>query len=141
MTSAEHGDGAPPVAPTQLKPHRYPAWLLAFAALVIGAVVYSATLIPPYLEAFVALRRAHADIAAKDRTAAEAQLLSVLQLVPSSKSARIDIAVLLLADPSEAQQRRGLNYLSGIKLDKYEWPRVSAVLPDKFRSAFTSTTR
>jgi hypothetical protein len=149
MTSAEQRIPPPPPLPpppppivrTPLKPHRHPAWLLAVSALVIGAVVYSATLIPPYLGALVAVRRAHEAIAAGDRTAAETQLLDVLRLVPSSKSARIDIAVLLLADPSEKRQRRGLDYLAGIKLDKYAWQRVSAVLPDKFRGVFTTVKR
>jgi hypothetical protein len=204
MTSAQGVAPPPPrIRPTSLKPHRYPAWHLAFTVLVIAAVTHSATLIPPYLEAFIGLCRAQAAVTAGNPTAAEAHLLEVLRLVPSSKfaridiavllladssgaqqlrvldyltgikldkyelqrvsavsstaaeahllgvlrldpsskSARIDIAVLLLADPSEAQQLRGLDYLTGIKLDKYEWQRVSAVLPDKFRNAFTSTKR
>jgi hypothetical protein len=141
MTWAEQGVAASPVGPIPLKPHRYPAWLLAFTALVIGAFVYSATLITPYVKAFVALRRAEAAISARDRTVAEARLLDVLRLFPSSKSARVGIAVLLVADPSETQQRRGLDYLDGIKLNKYEWQRVSAVLPEKFRDAFISVER
>ena len=141
MTSAEEGVAASAAVPLPLKPHRYPVWLVAFTALVLGAVVYSATLIGPYLEAFVALYRAKAAVAAGDRVVAEAQLLDVLRLFPSSKSARIEIAVLLLADPWEPQQRRGLDYLNGIMLGKYEWQRVSAVLPDKFRGAFGSVKR
>jgi hypothetical protein len=140
MTSTIQGVAAPPVRPIPLKPHRYPLWLLAFTTLVIGAVAYSATLIPPYFEAFVSLRRAEAS-SATDHAAAEAELLDVLRLFPSSKSARIDLAALLLADPSETQQRRGLDYLAGIKLDKYEWQRISAVLPEKFRGAFSSVKR
>jgi hypothetical protein len=140
MTSAEQYAAGPAIGPT-LQPHRYPAWLLAFAALVIAAVVYSATLTPRYLVAALALHRANVAVAAHDRATAEVRFLDALRLVPSSKAARIDIAVLLLSDPSEAQQRRGLDYLTGIKLGKYEWQRVSAVLPDKLRSAFTSTTR
>jgi hypothetical protein len=97
-------------------------------------------LVPPYLEAFVAVRRAHVALTAGNHAAAETYLLDALRWLPSSKAARIEIAVLLLADPSEAQQRRGLDYLAGIKLGKYEWPRVSAVLPDKFRNAFTTTS-
>jgi hypothetical protein len=139
MTSAEQcvvGTG-----PTPLMAHRYPAWLLGFTALVFAAVAYSATLIPPYLEAAVALTHGHRAVGAKDRTAAEAYYLDVLRLLPSSKAARLELAILLLAEPSEAQQRRGLDYLTGIKLDKHDWEKVSAVLPDKFRGAFTTTSK
>jgi len=137
MASAEQDSVASSVAPAPLKPHRYPAWLVAFTALILGVVVYSATLIPPYLNAFVALRRAEAAVAAGDRATAEARLLDVLRVFPSSKAARIEMAVLLLADPSEARQRRGLDYLGGITLGRYEWQRVSAVLPENFRGAFS----
>jgi hypothetical protein len=139
MTSAEQG--AAGIGPTPLKAHRYPAWLLGFASLVVAAVVYSATLIPPYFNAAVALTHGHWAVGAKDRTAAEAYYLDVLQLVPSSKAARLELAILLLAEPSEARQRRGLYYLTGIKLDKHDWEKVSAVLPDKFRGAFTTTSK
>jgi hypothetical protein len=135
MTSVEQ-DSVASVAAPPLKPHRYPAWLVVFTVLILGAVGFSATLIPPYLEAFVGLRRAEAMIAAGDRAAAEARLLDALRVLPSSKAARIQMAVLLFADPSEARQQRGLDYLRGFTLDKYEWRRVSAALPEKFRSAF-----
>jgi hypothetical protein len=137
MTSAEQGVAG--IGPTPLKAHRYPAWLLGFSALVVAAVVYSATLIPPYLEAVAALTHGHRAVGAKDRTAADAYYLDVLRLVPSSKAA-LELAILLLAEPSEARQRRGLDYLAGIKLDKHDWQKVSAVLPDKFRGAFTTTS-
>jgi hypothetical protein len=51
MTSAEQGVATSPIGLTPLKPHRYLIWLLGFAALVVAAVAYSATLIPPYFEA------------------------------------------------------------------------------------------
>jgi hypothetical protein len=141
MTSAEQGVAASPIGLTPLKPHRYPIWLLGFTALVVAAVVYSTTLITPYIEAMAALTHGHRAVGAKDRTAAEAYYLDVLRLVPSSKAARLELAILLLAEPSEARQRRGLDYLAGIKLDKHDWQRVGAVLPDKFRGAFTTSTR
>ncbi|HMA74766.1 MAG TPA: hypothetical protein VKP67_25230 [Xanthobacteraceae bacterium] len=141
MKTAERNSAGCADAPVPLRPHRYPAWLVFFTALLLGAILYSATLIPPYLDAFVALHRAKAAVAAGDRAASEARLLDVLHAFPSSKPARIEIAVLLLANPAEAQQRRGLGYLEGIKLGKYEWQRVSAVLPEKFRNAFSPVTK
>ena len=118
-----------------LTPHRYPAVLVAFTVLILGAVAYSATLIPSYVQALVALHRAKMAIAAGDRAASEAGLLDVLRVFPSSEAARIEMAVLLLADPTEARQRRGLAYLDGLALDKYAWERITSVLPAKSRSA------
>ncbi len=135
MTSTEQAAAAP-VAAVPLKPHRYPLWLIGFAVLVVGAVAYSAIRIPPYLNAFIALRRAEAAAATGHRTEAEADLRDVLRLVPSSKAARIEIAVLLFTDPAPAQQQRGLEYLEGITLDGPQWSRVSAALPENLRGAF-----
>jgi hypothetical protein len=92
--------------------------------------------VPPYLRAQNAMWRAEAALEKGDRGAAEVQLLDVLRAFPTSKPARIDLAVMLLADPDKAQQERGLGYLSGIVLDKREWRRVSAVLPERFRDQF-----
>jgi hypothetical protein len=130
----DHCDSSAAAVP--LKPHSYPLWLVAVAFLVAGAVVYSAVLVPPYLGAYASMRRAEAALEKGDRTAAETQYLDVLRAFPTSKSARIEIAVILLADPAETRQQRGLDYLAGIELDKYEWRRVSAVLPERFQDRF-----
>jgi hypothetical protein len=129
------------VAPVPLKPHSYPVWLVAGAFLVAGAVAYSAIIMPPYLRAQNAMWRAEAAIEKGDRGAAELQLLDVLSTFPTSKRARIDIAVMLLADPEKAHQERGLGYLGGIVLDKHEWKRVSAVLPERFKDQFETVKK
>ncbi len=131
----------PAAAPVPLKPHSYPLWLVAVAFLVAGAVAYSAIIVPPYLRAQNTLWRAEAALEKGDRAAAEVQLLDVLRTFPTSKAARIDIAVMLFADPDKAQQERGLGYLSGIALDKHEWRRVSAVLPERFKDLFQTVKK
>jgi len=50
MTSAEQGAADSCIGPIPLTPHRFPAWLLGFAALAAAAVTYLATLVPPYPE-------------------------------------------------------------------------------------------
>jgi|ERR1700678_1734881 hypothetical protein len=135
----DHGDS--PEAPVPSKPHSYPLWLVAAALLVACAVVYSATLVPPYLGAYASMRRAGAALEKGDRVAAEVQFLDVLRAFPSSTSARIEIAIMLLADPAEARQQSGLDYLAGIKLDKYQWRRVSAVLPERFQDRFQTVKK
>jgi tetratricopeptide (TPR) repeat protein/dienelactone hydrolase len=137
MTSVEQTLPSPPDTDAPLKPHQYPAWLIGFAVVIICAVAYSAILIPPYLSAFIALRRGEAAIAAGNRAEAEARLEDAVRLVPSSKAARLEIAVVLLGDPSPAQQDRGLDYLVGLKLKTYEQQRVTAVLPERLRGSLT----
>jgi len=124
-----------------LAPHSYPLWLAAVAFLVACAVVYSAVLVPPYLGAYSSMRLAESALEKGDRAAAEAQLLDVLRAFPTSKSARIEIAIVLLADPAEARQQAGLDYLAGLKLDKYQWRRVSAVLPERFQDRFQTVKK
>jgi hypothetical protein len=130
-----------PVAPIQLKPHSYPLWLVAVAFLVACAVVYSAILVPPYLGAYASMRLAESALEKGDRAAAETQFLNVLRAFPTSTSARIEIAIMLLADPVGARQQSGLDYLAGIKLDKYQWRRVSAVLPERFQDRFQTVKK
>jgi hypothetical protein len=124
-----------------LKPHSYPIWLVGVAALVVAAAAYSATLAPPYLSAQFSMWRGEAALNKGDRAAAEAHYLEVLQAFPASKPARIEIAIALLGDSAEAQQQRGLAYLEGVELDKYEWRRVGAVLPARFRDQFHTVTK
>jgi hypothetical protein len=138
MISFQQPSADAPDTDVPLKPHRYPAWLIGSVALIICAVIYSAILIPPYLGAFKALRHGEAAAAAGARAEAEASLGDALRLVPSSKAARIEIAVLLFADPSPARQDRALEYLEGVELDRYQWSRISAVLPERFRTVFTT---
>jgi hypothetical protein len=124
-----------------IQAHRYPVWLVAFAIATLGAVFYSLIIIPPFLDAFVLMQRASSARKAGDPVIAEAQLVKVLQIFPTSKAARLDLAVMLLADPSDVQQLRGLDYLKGVTLDKYDWKRVSAVMPAKYLNLFSSTKK
>jgi hypothetical protein len=97
-----------------IQPYRYPLWLIAFSVATITAFFYSLVLIPPFLGGYIHLQRASSARGAGDPEAAETQLLQVLQIFPTSKAARIDLAVMLLADPSEDEQTRGLDYLKGM---------------------------
>jgi len=135
----DHCDSAAALVP--LKPHSYPLWLAAVAFLVACAVVYSAVLVPPYFGAYASMRRAEVALEKSDRAAAEAQYRDVLRAFPTSKSARMEMAIILLADPAEARQQRGLDYLAGIELDKYQWRRISAVLPARFQDRFQTVKK
>jgi hypothetical protein len=138
MTSAASAApiAAQPGRRDPLPRHRYPAWLVAAGLSIIVATTYSATLLPSYLNAFCAIRIAEAAHARGDRSLAESKLLEALRIVPSSKSARIELAVVLFENPATDVQRRGLGYLQGITLDKAEWRRIDAVLPSEFRDYF-----
>jgi hypothetical protein len=122
--------------PVPLKPHRYPLWLVGVAAIVVGAVIYSATLAPPYIHAQLTMWRADAALAKGDRPTAEADYRDVLRIFPTSRSVRLEMAILLLADRDVERQNEGLTYLEDMKLGKSEWARVSAVLPERFRGLF-----
>src|SRR5215468_8880236 len=81
-----------PHARVPLRPHRYPAWLVASGIAIVAATVYSLVLLPSYLHAFCSVRRAEAAQARGDRALAERSFLEALHFVPSSKEARIGLA-------------------------------------------------
>src|SRR5262249_14730303 len=116
-----------------LRPHRYPAWLVASGIAIVAATVYSLVLLPSYLHAFCSVRRAEAAQARGDRALAGCSFLEALHFVPSSKEARIGLAILLFQDPAEAAERRGLAYLDGVSVDNDEWNRIAAAVPKELR--------
>jgi hypothetical protein len=122
-----------PYARVPLRPHRYPAWLVASGIAIAIATAYSVVLLPSYLHAFYAVRRAEAAQAQGDRALAERSLLEALRFVPSSKETRIELAIVLFQDPSEEVQRRGLDYLYGLTVDNQEWKSITAAVPKKLR--------
>ena len=138
MTSSASAapNAAPPARLEPLPRHRYPAWLVVAGAAIIAATIYSAILVPSYLNAFRAIRSAEAAQARGDRALAESKLLEALRIAPTSKSARIELATLLLGDPAADVQQRGLSYLVGLKLDRGEWQRIEAVMPSEYRDLF-----
>jgi hypothetical protein len=134
MQTGNAASTSPPHARPALRPHRYPAWLVASGIAIVMATVYSVVLLPSYLQAFYAVRRAEAAQAQGDRALAERTFLQALQSVPSSKEARIELAILLFQDPADEVQRRGLEYLYGLTVDNQEWKSIEAALPIRLRN-------
>jgi hypothetical protein len=107
-------------------------------AVVILAALYSLTLLPSLYGAARLLHKAERATSEIDTRLAENLLLDVLRSAPSSARARIDLAILYFRTSSETDQRKALDLLSGLKINEDNWRRISAVLPDKYRSLFQS---
>ena len=119
-----------------LPPHRYPLWIQVFGAGVIVATAYSLWLSPAYLSAAKKLRAAHAALRAQHFNEAATLYRAVLDIVPSSKTARIGAAEALFSNSDQADDEVGLTLLQGVVLDKETWGRLARVLPAHYRKYF-----
>src|SRR4051794_5726043 len=73
--------------------HSYPRWLIGCALGVLLATAYSLYLVPNYYRAVCLLKIGQREIAANRLESGKEYLGRVLQLVPSSRAAKIDLAI------------------------------------------------
>lgn len=134
-TPARPPPSPPPPAP--VPPFRYPAWLLAAGLVVLAATAYSASLLPLYLRANSLQADAQA-AGARGATAEAIRLYSqLLEAVPGARKARIELAILLFRSGTIEDQRAAMGQLTDLSLDRQEWERLRAVMPEHFQALFT----
>jgi hypothetical protein len=124
---------------TALTPHHYPPWVVLMGLGIVAALVISLIQLPPYFRAAVLLR--HAETLAdhgQDRRAVEF-FTNALEVTPSSKRARIGLAVSYFRSPDADDHKKGLGTLEGLTLDKGEWRTLAAVMPAEYQHLFTAT--
>ena len=121
-------------SPVLVARHRYPIWLVVFTVLVVYLIINSLILVPPYWDAARELHRGEQQMKLGDRGGAEATFSKILQRFPTSKSTRMNMAVLLFSSPSEVDNQKAVGILDDVRLQKDDWKRLSAVMPAKYRS-------
>lgn len=119
-----------------LKPHSYPLWVKLFGIIIVIATFYSLFLVPTYIVASKNLNAAGKAYASQDYNEALKLYIKVLDTVPSSKTARIGAAETIFSNDKKDDDEFGLILLEEVKLDKYEWKRISKVIPTKYQGLF-----
>jgi hypothetical protein len=130
---------APPPAapePPALAPHRYPPLILAFAGVILAALLYSCLSIPKYLKASRALKRADALLANREFPAAEAAYAQVETIAAPSPPARLGGAKAILQDGDPSNDEAALDLLDGMYLSADDAAELRPLIPQKLRERF-----
>ena len=65
------------------------------------------------------------------------ELLSqILEVVPTSKKARIGAAEAIFSNSDKTDDKIGLTLLQGTTLDKYAWEEIKKVMPTEYQQYF-----
>jgi len=125
-----------PVEP--LTPHQYPIRIKLFAFALALSVIYSFYLLPEYFDAAKVLTKGARALQNKQYGAAIASFKRVLEIVPSSETAKLAMAEAMFANADPADDRAGLALLESISLDKDEWEQIAPVMPAEYKKYFKS---
>lgn len=123
-----------------LKPHSYPLWVKLFGASIVIATLYSLFLVPTYIVAAKNLNAARSAYGSQDYDKALQLYREVLETIPSSSAARIGAAETIFVNGKD-DDALGLTLLKGVKLGKYEWERISKVMPTEYQWLFEKTKK
>jgi hypothetical protein len=120
-----------------LEPHTYPPWIWLIGFGIFAMLVVSLIQLPSYYRAATLLGRAETLAEHGQDKNAVKLYTSVLEIIPSSKRARIELAISYFRSPDEDDHKRALEALQGLTFDKDEWQKLTAVMPVTYRQLFT----
>ncbi|OGE31818.1 hypothetical protein A2631_01665 [Candidatus Daviesbacteria bacterium RIFCSPHIGHO2_01_FULL_44_29] len=119
-----------------LSPFSYPKWVLLFSAGVLISTIYSLFLAPMYIQASKDLKAGRHAFYNENYNEAIDNYLAVLDVVPSSKEARISVAEAYFKNENLSDDEYGLIYLEDLRLEKNDWTRIKEVIPAKYEEYF-----
>jgi cytochrome c-type biogenesis protein CcmH/NrfG len=97
--------------------------------------------LPPYYRAAKLVQRAETLAALGQDKSAVGFFTNALEITPSSRRARLGIALSYFRSPDDEDHKKGLEALQGLALEKDEWDKLSAVMPAAYRSLFTDVEK
>jgi len=122
-----------------LEAHKYPAWLLGVAGVIVVASIYSLFLTPKYYPAASLLGKAEKADEAQQVQQAVDLLHQAVAKVPDSKKIRLELAYEDFKLPSQEAHEDAMAALDGITMSPDEWARMSTVMPAEYQSQFKET--
>ena len=108
---------------------------------IVTALVVSLIQLPPYYRAASLLQRAETFAEHGQQKNAVEFFANALELTPSSKRARIGLAVSYFRSPDEEDHKKALEVLQGLTLEKDDWQKLAAVMPAEYRRFFTNVKK
>lgn len=124
-----------------LEPHQYPLLIQIFGLSVIAFFVYSLYLFPQYLSAAKNLKLGENLLDQKKYSEAIVSFKKVIAEVPSSKEAKILLAISHFSNDNVEDDIDGIDYLQGIELYETDWQRVSKVMPIEYQIYFQTVNK
>lgn len=124
-----------------LQPHKYPVLIKIIGALVIGLFLYSLYLVPQYFTASKNLKKGENFLNQRNYTEAIISLEKVVEQVPSSKKAKILLAIAYFSNSDIEDDQNGIYHLQDITLYKSDWNKVSAVMPEEYQELFNTINK
>lgn len=121
-----------------LQPHKYPILIKIIGIVVIGLFLYSLYLVPQYFTASKNLKKGENFLNQQNYTQAIISLEKVVEKVPSSKEAKILLAIAYFSNSDTEDDQNGIYHLQDITLYESDWNKVSAVMPEEYQELFNT---
>jgi uncharacterized membrane protein YvbJ len=137
MAVAQSGGGTV----TVLAPHRYPAWILLIGLSIVAALVISLIQLPHYYRAAVLVQRAESLAEQFQDKSAVGFFTNALEITPSSRRARIGLAISYFKSPDDEDHKKALEVLQGLTLKGDEWQKLKNAMPVAYQHFFTEVKK
>ena len=121
-----------------LLPHKYPILIKIIGIVVIGLFLYSLYLVPQYFTASKNLKNGENFLNQQNYRQAIISLEKVVEKVPSSKEAKILLAIAYFSNSDTEDDQNGIYHLQDITLYESDWNKVSAVMPEEYQELFNT---
>jgi hypothetical protein len=116
-----------------MRPHQYPIWVLVLGGLVLLSALASVSWVPKYARAVATLWQADAAYQRGDSSGSARQYAQVLDQVPTSKDAKIGLALSLFSLGSPDGAKQAMDVLAGITISRSDRDRLRSVMPREYQ--------
>ena len=123
-----------------LQPFKYPKLIHIVGVIVLGLLLYSFYIIPPYFAAAANLKRGEDFLNQRNYSEAIMSFKKAVDQVPSSVEAKVLISIAIFSDNDLGNDMDGIYYLQYVYLDDSDWTKVSAVMPEEYKGFFNTIT-
>lgn len=124
-----------------LQPHKYPVLIKIIGIVVTGLFLYSLYLVPQYFTSSINLKKGENFLNQRNYSEAIISLEKVVEQVPSSKKAKIFLAIAYFSNSDTEDDQNGIYYLQDITLYESDWNKVSAVMPKEYQELFNTINK
>jgi TIR domain len=124
-----------------LRPHQYPIWVLFFCALIALSAFASLIWVPTRVSALANLWIAEIAESKGDHLMAISQFRNVLGQVPTSRNAKIGLAIALFSSKAPEAAAEALTTLQGVTIPRSEWDRLTKVMPTEYQPYFAEKVK
>jgi hypothetical protein len=119
-----------------LRPYQYPIWVLFVCALISLSAATSLTQVPTQIRALGNLWIAEAADSKGDHLTAISKFRDVLAEEPTSRNAKLGLAIALFSNKSQEAAEEALNILQGMTLSQDEWDQLTKAMPTQYQTYF-----